>query len=377
MRALRMVILGGLVGCNAHPFSELMDQGVGDYLGIAEVKSESSEDGVDTYVFKQSSGPMCLRGTDFNVSVREKKNSDELMIFLQGGGACWSDFCLAVETAREGIPSALEVLDDSLKYNPVRDMNVLYVPYCDASLFAGNIEIDDNGDGETDRYHRGLQNLSAALDIAAERFPKPKRVVLAGSSGGAFGTILATVLVREIYPRIPIYVIADSGVGVAKGAEDPDFVMDLVEEWGAEPFLPESCPDCLADGHLTPLVAWELDQDPNLKVGVFSAYQDQVMSQIFLAITGPEFEVMVKEQTRLVSQEFPDRYVPFLIEGEVHTTLLGEVSGFLGDDFEFADAIGDLVTIHGMQTSIVGDLDFATWFDYMLSDSPKWKPARE
>jgi len=377
MRALAFGSLWMLVGCSPHPFSELMDQGVGDYLGVAEVKSESREDGVDTYVFKQQSGPMCLRGTDYNVSVREKKKSDDLLIFLQGGGACWSDFCLAVETALEGIPSGLEVLDDGLAYNPVRDMSLVYVPYCDASLFAGNVEIDDNGDGEIDRYHHGLQNLSAALDIASERFPKPERVVLAGSSGGAFGTILATVLVREIYPRAPIYVVADSGVGVAKGAEAPDFVMDLVEEWGAEPFLPESCPDCLADGHLTPLVAWQLDQDPRLKVGVFSAYQDQVMSQIFLAIPGEEFEVMVKEQTRLVSQEFPDRYVPFLIEGEVHTTLLGDVSGFLGDGFELADAISDLVTIHGMQTSKVGNLDFATWFDYMISDSPKWKPARE
>jgi len=377
MRTTLILGLGLLAGCGGQPFSELMKQGLGDYLGVAEVKSESSEEGVDTYVFKQKSGPMCLRGTDFNMSVRAQRKSDDLLIFLQGGGACWSDFCLAVETAHEGIPSKLEVLDNSLAYNPVRGMNLVYVPYCDASLFAGNVDIDDDEDGEIDRYHHGLQNLSAALDIASERFPKPKRVVLAGSSGGGFGTILATVLVRAVYPRIPLYVVSDSGVGVAKGEEEPDFVMDLVEEWGAENFLPASCPNCLEDGHLTPMVAWELDQDPDLKVGVFSAYQDQVMSQIFLAITGPEFEVMVKEQTRLVSQEFPDRYVPFLIEGSAHTTLLGDVSGFLGDDFELADAIGDMVMINGMQTSIVGDLDFATWLDYMLADSPKWKPARE
>ncbi len=377
MQNLPIGLLLLLTACGSKPYAELMDQGVGDYLGVAEVKSESSEDGVDTYVFDQKSGPMCLRGTDFNVSVREQKKSEDLIIFLQGGGACWGDFCLAVETAGEGIPSKLEVLDPSVEYNPVKDMSLVYVPYCDASLFGGDIEIDDDGDGEPDRYHHGLQNLSAALDIATERFPKPERVVLAGSSGGGFGTILATVLVREVYPKAPIYVISDSGVGVAKGDEDPDFVMDLVEEWGADPFLPESCPDCLEGGHLTPLVAWELDQDPNLKVAVFSSYQDQVMSQIFLAITGAEFEPMVKEQTELVADEFPGRYAPFLIEGTEHTTLLGDVSGFLGDDFEFADAIGDMVHIGGMKTSKVGDMDFATWMEQMLSDSPKWKPKRE
>jgi len=39
-------------------------------------------------------------------------------------------------------------------------------------------------------YQRGLQNLTAALDIAVTEFPSPSRILLTGVSGGAFGTLL-------------------------------------------------------------------------------------------------------------------------------------------------------------------------------------------
>ncbi|MBW2550967.1 MAG: hypothetical protein JRE73_09385, partial [Deltaproteobacteria bacterium] len=41
-------------------------------------------------------GPLCLRGTEYTIDTREG-SSDELVIFLQGGGACWEDFCSAFE----------------------------------------------------------------------------------------------------------------------------------------------------------------------------------------------------------------------------------------------------------------------------------------
>ena len=372
-----LLLFSALCGCGGGAYKELVDAGVADYLGQAVISNTESEGGIDTYTFDPKSGPMCLRGTEFNVSVREKKKSEDLFFFLQGGGACWSDFCLAVEVATPGIPTGLEALDDTLSYNPFRNQSLVYVPYCDGSLFAGDVEIDDNSDGETDRYHFGLANLSAALDVAIDRFPEPERIVLAGSSGGGYGTILASVLIRISYPDVPIYVISDSGTGVARGETEPEFVTDLVAEWNAERFLPESCPDCLADGHLTPFVAWELEQDPDLKVAVFSSYHDSVISQIFLAIEPEVFEEDLRKQTQAVTDAFPGRYAPFLIEGEAHTTLLGDVSGFLGDDFALADAINDMVDLGSMQTSVVDDVDFATWVDRMLSDSPKWKPARQ
>jgi hypothetical protein len=366
-----------LSACSPPPFSELIDAGVADYLGEATISEQSSADGVDTVVFDPASGPICLRGEPFSVSVREQKPSKELMIFLQGGGACWSDFCLAVEQTTGSIPTALEALDQTLDYNPFRDMSLVYVPYCDGSLFSGDAEFDDDGDGESDRLQYGLRNLSATLDVTRERFPSPERIVLAGSSGGAYGSVLAAVLVRHVYPDVPIDVVSDSGSGVARGETEPAFVTDLVNEWNARRFVPESCPDCLADGHLTGFIAWQLDEDPDLRMALFSSYRDSVISSVFLSLDPEVFETDLRRETSDLSKAFPDRYAPFLIEGDAHTTLLGDVSGFLGEDFELADAIGDMVSLSGMQTSVVDDVDFATWIGWMLDRDPRWGDRRQ
>lgn len=211
----------------------------------------------------------CMRGAPFTVST-EDRGSDDLILFLQGGGACWSDFCFAVTAAPAGVPR-IDLLNPDLPGNPVADWNVTYVPYCDGSLFAGDKDHDDDGDGTPDRFHRGLANLSASLDVARADFPDPKRVLLAGSSGGGFGSILAMPLVRHVFPEAELLVVNDSGVGVARGDADPGYVERLIREFDAEEVIPEDCPDCTANGHITGLVDWYLSQDDTVRIGVFSA----------------------------------------------------------------------------------------------------------
>jgi hypothetical protein len=166
-------------GAVASPFQEMIDLGITRYFGTAQpVASEESQPGVITYTFDAASGPVCLQGDPYRMSVRDQY-SEDLFIFLQGGGACWSDFCLAVTKAPPGIPD-LDILDPQKPTNPLRSMSTVYLPYCDGSLFAGTSEYDDTGDGVPDRIQHGLQNLSAALDIAKQTFPHPKRVIRSG-----------------------------------------------------------------------------------------------------------------------------------------------------------------------------------------------------
>ena len=116
---------------------------------------------------------------------------------MQGGGACWADFCSAFEETNSLPP--VGILNPSLEGNPVADWDVVYLPYCDGSLFAGDVDrelpnsIVEGGDpGTSMGYQRGLQNLTAALDIAAAELSEPKPDPFGnGVSGGAFGTITA------------------------------------------------------------------------------------------------------------------------------------------------------------------------------------------
>ena len=356
------------------PFQEVLDQGAGKYLGLAKVASETTDAGATTYTFDTASGPMCMRGDPFRMAVREG-NPDDLLIFLQGGGACWSTFCLAIQKAPPGIP-VLDVLDTKRTTNPWRDWSVVYAPYCDGSLFAGDTDRDLDGDGKLEHQH-GLRNLSATLDIAQKRFAHPKRIALVGSSGGGFGTILATVLVRKIYPDAEIAAVEDSGVGIGM-PDDPKFLAMLLGEFNARAMLPKSCGDYVSAGHLTRLVDWELSQDPKLRVAAFSSYEDLIMTKVFLKVDPARFHEVLVAETAKVHANFPSRYQRFLIKGQMHTTLLGDASGLIGNDLSAVvlpqdglEALG-AIELGSIDTTKVGDVTMAQWLAAMRDGAAGW-----
>jgi hypothetical protein len=373
-----LLLLLPLAACAPHPFEE-MEAVATQHLGtavVAEETTEPTDDGdVTTWEFDVDSGPQCIRGEPFRASVRESASSDDLVIFLQGGGACWSDFCLAIENAPAGVPR-LDVLDPNMAANPVADWDVAYAPYCDGSLFAGEADWDDDGDGEIDRIHRGFRNLSATLDLAEAHFPNPRRVLLAGSSGGGYGTILATLMVRFVFPRAELYVFNDSGVGVLK-EEEPWFVTRLIDEWDAWDLFPASCPECIDYGHLTPLLDWELERDPDLKVAAFSSYGDSIIADTFLQIGEEGFRGPLLREAQALHAAHPERYMPFLVEGTMHTTLLGSVSGIVavpeGEDSPF----DDFIQLGGLDTTQLNGVTVGQWLQAMLDGDPAWQPMIE
>jgi hypothetical protein len=301
------------------------------------------------------------------------QGSGDLFLFLQGGGLCYSDLCLAVGSAPAGIPP-LDVLDVEKESNPVRGWDTVYLPYCDGSLFAGDAEHDDDGDGVTDRYSYGLRNLSAALDVAHDAFPDPDRILLAGSSGGGYGTIPATVLARLVWPGVPLQVFNDSGVGLGLDG-DPAFIEGIVEEFNAGALLPASRPDLTAEGHLTPLIGWQLEQDEDLEVAAFSSYEDVIISGMYLGVDGWKFNLWLEEQLGLLHTAQPERFQSFLVEGVIHTTLLGDPSGFIeGDPDELEWAASFLGSI---DTTAVGDVTVADWMGEMIAGGEGWQSLAE
>ena len=90
-------------GLNAKAADELRDAGVDKYLGTSI--STTSEYGVWTeHAFDplytpdatypigfRPDGPACIAGTEYSVFTRQG-DPKKLLIFLQGGGACWQGF---------------------------------------------------------------------------------------------------------------------------------------------------------------------------------------------------------------------------------------------------------------------------------------------
>lgn len=363
---------GGSDGASG--FAELYDQGLTKYVGaFAPSNDPQVVAGVKTFEFAVPSdlsaeprGPLCLRGGGYTVDTREG-SSDELVIFLQGGGACWADFCAAFEEADSLPPRG--ILNPDLAGNPVADWDVVYLPYCDGSLFAGDVDrvlpnslIGNGGAGQSMGYQRGLQNLSAAIDIAAAEFPNPSRILLAGVSGGAFGTITALPLVRYHYPDTEILLFDDSGVGIAK-AGDPEFInQTLLGGWNATELIPASCTDCSSNGHITRFIEWELSADDNFTMSALSFSADAVISSYFLMINPADFTSSLLSETGRTAGLFPDRYKRFIPVGSAHTTLLGETSDSGGVQG---------VEIGSLETA-VGDVTVLDWITAMVDGTDAW-----
>jgi hypothetical protein len=312
------------------------------------VEPDANDSSTLTHRFASSgNGPMCLRGDEYSMVTRDE-GAEDLVIFLRGGGACWEGFPACNETVRPGIPEE-GILDPNLAENPVAEWNVAYMDYCDGGLHASDIDYPADATYNFPRTHHGLQNLSSGLDVTARTFPSPRRILLTGTSGGGFGTIFALPLVRSLYPGVPIELVNDSGVGVGKPGE-PEFVEARLEYWNiVDSFIPQSCPDCIGDdGHATGMHIWELDQDPAVRLSLMSYAQDGLISGFFFEISGPEFEVALREEMQQVEDAHPDRVRSFIPTGTEHTMLLIKP---------------DLV---------VEDISVLGWVTAMLDDSAEW-----
>lgn len=355
------------------------DIGMTRYLGKAEPVEITERETYTSYTFDPEDGPVCMRGQTFRSSIRTVEGSNDLLIFLQGGGACWDDFCLAVITAPEGVPRSANILDDRNEENPVKDWNVSYLPYCDGSLFAGdNTVTDDKGE----RIYAGLHNLSAALTVTKNEFPNPDRILFAGSSAGGFGTIIGTPLVRYLWPNTPLYVVADSAAGIAHDG-DPTFINMLVDLFGARDLIPEDCPDCISDGNITGLLDYYLPRDDNLRVGLFTSWYDTIIAKTFLDVDPREFQSSVERVTGELNEKYPEKYRRFIVNDRTHTALLGNVTGIVGPEFltggleingEFN--IGD-VSLGAMETTVIDEMHLGQWIGHMINGDDAWKDMVE
>jgi hypothetical protein len=346
---------GGTGHLSASAAKELRDVGVDKYFGKAKPVSNSTNAAGDTvYEFDKSDGPICLWGTGYHAIVRDQ-GSENLVIYLEGGGACWTGFCQANPTASSTIaPTGL--LDPSpTGPSVVADWNVVYAPYCDGSVFSGDNELPDTtSTGATGgtRYHHGLQNLTAAVDLAKSKFPNAKRILLAGSSAGGYGTLAGTGVVRLQYPDADLIVFNDSGLGLSNPT-DPTMYETLKADWKFDQYIPPSCTECQS-GQQTALIAWGLKNDPSLRAAGFSSYADAVIGGIFLKMADADFKALLLDKTGEVHTAYPDRFERFLIEGTQHTTLLA-----------------------GYTTTKVGSVTTADWTRAFVDGTSDWKDTLE
>lgn len=179
-----------------------------------------------------------LPNQPFHFYYHEGKQKDKTLIYFNSGGACWNGAtCLASLVAGdrpvynpaidhpENIPGEVGgILKRKQKDNPVRDWNMVFIPYCTGDAHIGSkdaVYIDPlgliNGGNPLIVQHRGFDNFMAVREWIKHntRRKKIKHVLIAGSSAGAYGALLNFARLRNLYSeKTQVTLLVDAGVGV-------------------------------------------------------------------------------------------------------------------------------------------------------------------
>jgi hypothetical protein len=322
-------------GLNERAITELEDAGVDKYLGeFTPISSEDVGDGWTKHTFDPDggNGPICVAGTPYSVFTRSGRPS-KLLIFEQGGGACWQDFynCNVLSERQEPPTAPVGIWDFESKDNPFQNHSIVYMPYCDGSVFSGDNDVYDPAFGAAIgipaaevRFHRGLRNQSAGMDLAKAMFPNAGRVTVAGSSAGGVGaSAFAPFLVRLLYGnQIKLTVLNDAGP-VTTNLAAVDDIAARAADWDFGKFYPESCTLCDDMGKGTSIIKWRLDNDSTIREAFYETDQD-LTNRFFLDLLGdPEgFRNLIVTEHGILNDAHPDRYKRFIVSGDTSHTAL-------------------------------------------------------
>src|SRR5210317_721431 len=344
-------------GLNAEALDELRAAGVDKYLGTS-VSTQSKHGDWTRHAFDpkytpdatytsgvRADGPVCIAGTDYSVFTR-KGDPRKLLIFLQGGGACWQGFynCNVLGDAQsppeEGPYPG--VFDPTSADNPFADYSVVYMPYCDGSTFGGDNDVNDPDFpfGDT-RYHRGLRNVSAGMDVAKKMFARARQITVMGHSAGGVGVAaFAPFLTRFAFgnnTKLTVYndagpIAVNLGNGSPPGNGSFPFgcfdlpclsVVARAFDWQFQQFYPESCVAdglCSAFGQQTGIIHWRLENDSTIREGFYETDSDAT-NRFFAQGDGSRMDPEVYRELILaehgaLNEAFPKRYKRFIVSGD-------------------------------------------------------------
>lgn len=187
-------------------------------------------------------------------------NNKKLLINFMGGGACWDNAnCFGKNTTTffnflNVVPDLFikiafkGILDAENSSNPLRNYDVLFIPYCTGDLHIGSRDVPDYDDpyvtSDPAVYsHRGHDNVLSVLKYIQSNYTQVTDVVVAGQSAGGYGAVLNYPHIRAVFSdntKFPslnkMSLVADA----SNGAVIDGFFSDIVNtQWGSGPNIPD------------------------------------------------------------------------------------------------------------------------------------------
>ena len=357
-------------GLTAAAAAELEAAGVTKYVGRFEpAVSVAVGDGWIKHTFDPAAGngPICIAGTPYSVFTRDG-NPSRLLIMLQGGGACWQGFynCNVLAEAQEPPAPPVGIWDDESGLNPIEDWSVVYMPYCDGSVFTGDNDVFDPAFGAAIgvpqavvRFHRGLRNVTAGIDVAKSEYPRPSRIMLAGSSAGGVGAAgFSPFLVRMAYGNNRKLMVFNDAGPVAINLADTGAIMARAADWQFGQFFPASCAACSALGQGTEIIKWRLANDSTIREAFYSTDFD-LTNRFFMNLLADPlgYRNLVISEHGAIHDLYPDRYKRFIQANRTtHTALQTPVFYDTANGVPLYEWLDDFLVPRPFWTDIVEEL---------------------
>jgi hypothetical protein len=248
----------------------------------------------DAWTWVPFDNAFCRDGSTTGIGVNVHPGATKLMIFLQGGGACFDALtCLdnpstfgAADFASlmpDGGAASPGVFDRSDPANPVSDWNYVFVPYCTGDVHSGNQPNGMVPGLTTTQLFVGYANIGAFLARIVPTFPSQTQVLLTGVSAGGFGAAANYIHVARAFGTVPVTLFDDSGPMMDSPYVATCLSQDWVQTWALDRTILADCgSDCANDGHfLIDYTKHVVAAYPNIAFGLLESTDDVTITKFF------------------------------------------------------------------------------------------------
>jgi hypothetical protein len=272
-------------------------------------------------------GTICGDGSVAGVGVNLQPGSSDLLVYMEGGGACWdANTCFTLGTAiqiaapytNKTFTTDLTMLEATGMFSrtdpdsPFAGASFVYVPYCTGDVHAGStVQTFDVGGGQTKTVHfAGGLNAQVIVDTVHATLPSLSRIWLTGSSAGGYGATLNQNRYVAAWPDASVEILQDSAPFVdVMGGNYQVFQ----QTWGID--FPPYCPGC--DTSFPAVIDAITAANPTSRIGLLTFTEDATVKLFF----GYSDSLMPAIDSLLANQYSHATTHAFVVAGTSHTML--------------------------------------------------------
>jgi cysteine-rich repeat protein len=233
--------------------------------------------------FVEIEGARCLNGDPAGFGVSLNPSSERVVIYFEGGGACFNAQCDLLSFSIPFVPPGDGIFNRDNDDNPVRTWNMIYVPYC-----TGDVYIGDRPDATIEglagtRQFVGYRNVGLFLERLVPTFKTSTQVLLTGISAGGFGAAANFERVQRAFGPIPVTLLDDSGPPMPSDALSSCLQASWRETWNLDDTVLRDCgADCAdPDDFVFDLARHLIRRFPDRHGGLFSNRSDTVIRSFY------------------------------------------------------------------------------------------------